>query len=185
VIGILLGNIVVYALFTNIWPVSVGKRIDPAIAALLRCLGGLLTEASKSTRRSEAPEAQEMLAGIERDLNLAPYEPPTVRPDDHWIEVRRRAADELGALFGPLLLTADKDLRFSAQLANRLRRLAANLDAVHEAPTPVADGVVASAQKEDLESAQLPFHDAIVRRLDSLEEAFGLGKDGNVNYAST
>ena len=39
VIGILLGNIVVYVLFTNIWPVSVGKRIDPAIAALLRRLG--------------------------------------------------------------------------------------------------------------------------------------------------
>ena len=72
VIGILLGNIVVYVLFANIWPVSVGKRIDPAMAALLRCLGGLVTEASKSIRRFEAPEAQEMLAGIERDLIL-PY----------------------------------------------------------------------------------------------------------------
>ena len=48
VIGILLGNIVVYVLFANIWPVSVGKRIDPAMAALLRRLGGLVTEASKS-----------------------------------------------------------------------------------------------------------------------------------------
>ena len=47
VIGILLGNIVVYVLFTNIWPVSVGKRIDPAIAALLRRLSGLLTEVSR------------------------------------------------------------------------------------------------------------------------------------------
>ena len=141
VIGILLGNIVVYVLFANIWPVSVGKRIDPAMAALLRCLGGLVTEASKSIRRFEAPEAQEMLAGIERDLDLALYEPPSIRPDDRWIGVRRRAADELGALFGPLLLTADKDLRISAQLANRLRRLANNLDAVHEAPTSVTDGV--------------------------------------------
>ncbi len=35
VIGILIGNVVVYLLFTNLWPVSVGKRIDPAIAALL------------------------------------------------------------------------------------------------------------------------------------------------------
>ena len=78
VIGILLGNIVVYVLFTNVWPVSVGKRIDPAIAALLRRLSGLLTEVSKSARRSQAPEAQEMLAGIERDLNLALYEPPSL-----------------------------------------------------------------------------------------------------------
>jgi hypothetical protein len=85
-------------------------------------------------------------------------------------------------------LTADKDLRFSAELANRLRRLANNLDAVQEAPTSVADGVVASseAQKQDLESAQLPFHDAIVRRLDSLEKAFDLESesDRKTNYAS-
>ena len=188
VIGILLGNFVVYVLFTNIWPVSVGKRIDPAIAALLRRLGRLLTETSKSTRRSEGAEVQEMLAGIERDLDLAQYEPPSIRPFDSWIGVRRRAADKLGALFGPLLLTADKDLRFSAELANRLRRLANNLDAVQEAPTSVADGVVASseAQKQDLESAQLPFHDAIVRRLDSLEKAFDLESesDRKTNYAS-
>jgi multidrug resistance protein MdtO len=188
VIGILLGNIVVYVLFANIWPVSVRKRIDPAMAALLRCLGGLLTEVSKSARRSQAPELQEMLAGIEQDLDLALYEPPSIRPDDRWLGVRRRAADELGALFGPLVLTADKDLRFSGQLANRLRRLANNLDAVHEAPTSVADGVVASAeaQKEDLESAQLPFHDAIVRRLDSLEEALSLESenDRKANFAS-
>jgi len=186
VIGILLGNFVVCALFTNIWPVSVGKRIDPAIAALLRRLGGLLTETSKSTRRSEGAEVQEMLAGIERDLDLAQYEPPSIRPIDSWIGVRRRAADKLGALFGPLLLTADKDLRFSAQLANRLRRLANNLDDPKEAPTSVADGVVSSseAQKQDLESAQLPFHDSIVRRLDSLEAAFGSESesDRKANY---
>ena len=78
VIGILLGNIVVYVIFANIWPVSVGKRIDSAIAALLRRLSGLLTDISKSARHSHAPEAQEILAGIERDLlDLAPYEPPS------------------------------------------------------------------------------------------------------------
>jgi hypothetical protein len=129
-----------------------------------------------------------MLSGIERDLDLSPYEPPSVRPDDRWVGVRRRAAGELGALFGPLLLTADKDLRTSAQLANRLRKLADNLDAVHEAPTSVTDDVVASDKvpKEDLESAQLPFHDSIVRRLDSLEAAFGpeSESDRKVNYVS-
>ena len=188
VIGILLGNIVVYVLFTNIWPVSVGKRIDPAIAALLRRLGGLLTEVGKSVRRSEAPQLQEMLAGIERDLDLAQYEPQSVRPGDSWIGVRRRAADEVGALFGPLLLAADKDLSFSVQIASRLRRLADRLDTLDEAPSSVSDCFVASdeALKEELESAQLPFHDAIVRRLDSLEEAFCLESenDRRVNYVS-
>jgi multidrug resistance protein MdtO len=188
VIGILLGNIVVFVLFTNVWPVSVGKRIDPAIAALLRRLSGLLTEVSKPARRSQAPEAQEMLSGIERDLNLALYEPPSLRPDDSWIGVRRRATEDIGALFGPLLLSVDKDFRFSAQIASRLRSLADSLDAAEEAPSSVSAGVAASDEplKEDLESAQLPFHDAIARRLDSLEEAFGLESeaDRKVNYVS-
>ena len=188
VIGILLGNIVVFVLFTNVWPVSVGKRIDPAIAALLRRLSGLLTEVSKPVRRSQAPEAQEMLSGIERDLNLALYEPPSLRPDDSWIGVRRQAAEDIGALFGPLLLSVDKDFRFSAQIASRLRSLADSLDAAEEAPSSVSAGVAASDEplKEDHESAQLPFHDAIARRLDSLEEAFGRESeaDRKVNYVS-
>jgi multidrug resistance protein MdtO len=176
VIGILLGNVVVYVLFTNIWPVSVGERIDPAIAALLRRLGGLLEEVSKSARHSQASEAQEMLAGIERDLNLAQYEPSSIRPIDRWLGVRRRAADELGALFGPLLLTGEKNRQFSAQIASRLSRLANRLDALDAPPSSATDGAVASDEvlKEALESAQLPFHDAIVRRVESLEEAFGM-----------
>jgi multidrug resistance protein MdtO len=188
VIGILLGNIVVFVLFTNVWPVSVGKRIDPAIAALLRRLSGLLTEVSKPVRRSQAPEAQEMLSGIERDLNLALYEPPSLRADDSWIGVQRQAAEDIGALFGPLLLSVDKDFRFSAQIASRLRSLADSLDAAEEAPSSVSAGVAASDEplKEDHESAQLPFHDAIARRLDSLEEAFGRESEANrkVNYVS-
>jgi multidrug resistance protein MdtO len=188
VIGILLGNIVVFVLFTNVWPVSVGKRIDPAIAALLRRLSGLLTEVSKPVRRSQAPEAQEMLSGIKHDLNLALYEPPSLRPDDSWIGVRRQAAEDIGALFGPLLLSVDKDFRFSAQIASRLCSLADGLDAAEEAPSSVSAGVAASDEplKEDLESAQLPFHDAIAGRLDSLEEAFGRESeaDRKVNYVS-
>jgi len=188
VIGILLGNIVVFVLFTNVWPVSVGKHIDPAIAALLRRLSGLLTEVSKPVRRSQAPEAQEMLSGIERDLNLALYEPPSLRPDDSWIGVRRQAAEDIGALLGPILLSVDMDFRFSAQIASRIRSLADSLDAAEEAPSSVSAGVAASDEphKEDHESAQLPFHDAIARRLDSLEEAFGRESeaDRKVNYVS-
>ncbi len=188
VIGILLGNIVVFVLFTNVWPVSVGKRIDPAIAALLRRFSGLLTEVSKPVRRSQAPEAQEMLSGIERDLNLALYEPPSLRPDDSWIGVRRQAAEDIGALLGPLLLSVDKDFRFSAQIASRLRSLADSLDAAEEAPSSVSAGVAASDEplKEDHQSAQLPFHDAITRRLDSLVEAFGRESEANrkANYVS-
>jgi multidrug resistance protein MdtO len=59
VIGILLGNIVVYVIFANIWPVSVGKRIDPAIAALLRRLGALVTDPRRLSCRKCSPASSE------------------------------------------------------------------------------------------------------------------------------
>jgi multidrug resistance protein MdtO len=176
VIGILLGNMVVFVLFTNIWPVSVGERIDPAMAALLRCLCGLLTEASRLARCSEGAEAQEMLAGIERDLDLAQYEPPSIRPRGKWLHVRRRAADELGALFGPLFLTGGKSPPVAAKFANRLSKLADGLEASGgiESPTRNRIATPAGISKQDLELAQLPFEGAMVGRLDRLEEALSL-----------
>jgi multidrug resistance protein MdtO len=180
VIGILLGNLTVFVIFTNVWPMSVGKRIDPAMAVLLRRLGSLLTEAARPARCSEAAEAEEALAAIERDLDLAQYEPASIRPPDSWIDGRRQAADELGALFGPLFLTGGKDLSFTAKIITRLSRLANSLDAADEIPSP-GRGVAPSAEppKQDLESAQLPFQDAIVRGLDRLEEALRLECEGN------
>ena len=65
-----------------------------------------------------------MLAGIERGLGLAQYEPASIRPPDSWTDGRRRTADEIGALLGPLLLTGAKDLHFSAKIVNRLSKLA-------------------------------------------------------------
>jgi multidrug resistance protein MdtO len=186
VIGILLGNVVVFVLFTYIWPVSVGKRIDPAMAALLRRLSALLRESSRVARCSEGAEVQEMLAGIERDLDLAQYEPRAIRPGDSWLKVRRRAADALGALIGPLFLTAGKDLPFAAKIAGRLSWLADSLEASGEIMAPARDGIVSPAEisKQDLESDQLPFQGAIVSRLDRLEEAFSLECDSSRKTAA-
>jgi multidrug resistance protein MdtO len=123
VIGILLGNVVTYLVFINVWPVSVGERIDPAIAALLRRLAALMT-AGKSARPALASQAQSELAEIENDIDLAAYEPSTIRPNPQWLTARRKAADEIGALGSPLLLDSDKDATASAQIANRLEALA-------------------------------------------------------------
>jgi multidrug resistance protein MdtO len=123
VIGILLGNVIAYLVSTNLWPISVGKRIDPAIAALLRRLAALMT-ADKSARCAIASQAQSELAGIETDIDLAAYEPSTVRPDEYWLSARREAVDEIGALASPLLLRADEATTASAQIARRLEALA-------------------------------------------------------------
>jgi multidrug resistance protein MdtO len=158
VIGILLGNVVSYLLFTNLWPVSVGKRIDPAIAALLRRLAALTT-ADKSTRGVLASQAQSELAEIETDIDLAAYEPSTIRPNAGWLAARRKAADEIGGLGSPLLLSADKHAPSSAQIANRLEALAGRF-AVVETPGSV------QGPTEWSTSPLFPMIDAGLRRLE-------------------
>jgi multidrug resistance protein MdtO len=123
VIGILVGNAVVYLLFTNLWPVSVGKRIDPAIAALLRRLSTMMT-ADPQSRRALASEAQSALAEIETNISLASYEPSGVCPTAAWLAARRGVAEEIGTLESLLLLSVDKCATTRIQIANRLETLA-------------------------------------------------------------
>jgi multidrug resistance protein MdtO len=124
VIGILIGNLVVYLVFTNLWPISIGKRIDPAIASLLHRLSAMMTAADVRARRALASAAQSQLGEIETDIDLAAYEPEAVRPSSAWLAVRHGVAEEIGLLLAPLLLSADDDARTSAQLAHRLEALA-------------------------------------------------------------
>jgi multidrug resistance protein MdtO len=124
VIGILIGNLVVYLVFTNLWPISIGKRIDPAIASLLHRLSAMMTAADVRTRRALASASQSQLGEIESDIDLAAYEPEAVRPSSAWLAARRAVAEEIGLLEAPLLLSADDDARASAQIAHRLKALA-------------------------------------------------------------
>jgi multidrug resistance protein MdtO len=124
VIGILLGNLVIYVLFTNFWPISVARRIDPAIATLLRKLGEMMRAANPWTRRAVAATARAALAAIETDIDLAAYEPRGVRPSGSWLAIRRSMAQEIAAIESPLLLSADQELATSAHIANRLETLA-------------------------------------------------------------
>jgi multidrug resistance protein MdtO len=123
VIGILIGNVVVYLLFTNLWPVSVSKRIDPAIAAVLRRLSTMMT-VDPQLRRVLASEAQSGLAEIETNISLASYEPSGVCPTAAWLTARRGVAEEIGALESLLLISADDSATTRTQIANRLETLA-------------------------------------------------------------
>jgi multidrug resistance protein MdtO len=164
VIGILIGNVVVYLLFTNLWPASVGKRIDPAIASLLRCLGAMMTAANPWTRRALASQAQSALAAIETDIDLAGYEPDGVRPTEDWLAARRDAAREIDALEGPLLLSAARNAATAAHIADRLEMLAGRF---------AAAGIHPSAHSEKLETewGTMPLFRMVDVGLRKLEEA--------------
>ena len=119
-IGILLGNVVVYLVFTRIWPVSIGKQIDAGLAALIDQWRRLVQVAQPAERRALAAEAFARHGAITQELGLVHYEPSWVRPAASWLASRRRALAELGALEGPLFLLAERkpgDAAIGAQLA--------------------------------------------------------------------
>jgi multidrug resistance protein MdtO len=138
VIGILLGNLVVYVVFSNLWPVSVTRRIDPAIAALLHSLGAMMRAANPWTRRALATQARSALSAIETDIDLAGDEPEGVGPSQAWLESRRRTAREIGELESPLLLIAEQNGEASAYFKMRLEALAGRF--AGQEPQPMSLG---------------------------------------------
>ena len=134
VIGVIFGNLVVSLIFTQVWPVSVAQRIDPAIEAVLRKLASLAAAGSRAKRRALAAETQTAFAALDQDLELVCYEGSSIRPERPWIERRRRIADAVAALQGPLLVLADQGAGQSDDVRRRLDRAAEDFgkDSVHE-----------------------------------------------------
>ena len=141
-IGILFGNLVVAIVFTQIWPVTIAGRINPALAALLRQLAAVVSAASMPQRWGLAVQARAQLAAIEQDLDLTHYEPPSIRPAPGWLDERREIARILSSLQGPLLIGADQEPAGLAGTARRLERLA---ESFGSAITPAAAPATAGA----------------------------------------
>ena len=133
-IGILFGDFVVTIVFTQIWPVTIAGRINPAIAALLRQVAAVVSTASMPTRWGLAAELRTTLAAFEQDLALARYEPSAIRPPRAWVEERRAIACTLSSLQGPLLIGADQDPAGFAGTARRLDRLAESVGTAAKPP---------------------------------------------------
>lgn len=107
-IGILIGNVVVYLMFTRVWPVSVAERVDSGLAALRQQWARLAALPDAVTRRAHAASAMAQCGALEQDLALMHYEPSWVRPDSPWIAERRGALARLDALEGPMFLLAER-----------------------------------------------------------------------------
>ena len=124
VIGIIFGNLVVSVIFTQIWPVTVAERIDPAINALLRKLASLAAAGSRTKRWALAAETQTAFGSVQQDLELLRYEPSSIRPHQTWMNRRRRIVSAVASLQGPLLVFADQGTDESDDIRRRLDRVA-------------------------------------------------------------
>jgi multidrug resistance protein MdtO len=189
VIGILFGNLTVYLVFSTIWPTTVGARIDPAIAALLRRLSAMATAVGRPARYALAGEVQAALGAIGQDLALARYEPGAIRPPADWLQTRRQAVAEIAALPAPVLLGRALAPGRADGIAMRLDRLADHVGA--QPMSPSADGQVEEAAPlmpdASASAAALALDQLIEPRLQGLERALAEGpgepREGTTDHA--
>jgi multidrug resistance protein MdtO len=126
-IGIMLGNVVSYLIFANIWPVSVTRRIDPGLVSLLRRLVDLTNAANRSQRDSLATAAAGAMVTVSQDVELAGYETSGIGLPRARIAARARAIDHIRALMAPLLLLSSEHSPGTEAAAHRLDALANDL----------------------------------------------------------
>ncbi|MET3723526.1 FUSC family protein [Sphingomonas trueperi] len=136
VLGVLLGTGISYLVFTRLWPVSVARTIDPAIArliALLRQAAG----ACGAVREARISQAMAAAATLRRSVELASFEPERLRPAPEWVEARHDLLARIDRLESSLLLAqpgAGAELDAVARDADRLAVSREGDTAVSSAP---------------------------------------------------
>jgi multidrug resistance protein MdtO len=130
VIGIVIGNLVLYPISAHAWPVSVGQRIELGIAKALEHLGSMMRASDAAVRARLSMQARATLGSVQADLELARYEPASVRPSATWLTARHDVAARMAALEAPLEMIALQDSTASSDIARRLERML-------EAPTAI------------------------------------------------
>ena len=170
IFGILLGNLVVYVIFTQVWPAPAAadarRRLGDAAAGLA---GMARLAPDRRAGAIDGAAAVETLAEeAETRLDLLPFEPRALRPGPEAEAALRAATAEVEALTRSIWLS-DADLGAAAdrldRLAARLRAPAAPAPALRDAATPEspAPGSVPSGA---------PVPDPIAASLARLERAF-------------
>ncbi len=157
IIGIIIGNLVAYVVFAHVWPATISRRVDPSLAAAFRQLAKVAAARTSRERRLLASQAQGTLRQVETDIELAQYEPASLRSPPAWLATRRAAVEKSQSLVNLLLLSADSRERSPVDTATRLEQLATRL-AKPSAAAPSAASVVQAAHGPQTLSAQLNQH---------------------------
>ena len=100
VIGILLGNFVMFVLFTKLWPVSIMSSIKPGLAKALNQLA-TLTSAGRHRADPNTEDLASIMAELHRAreaMQLIVFEPRKLHPVEEEISRVREAIDKAGDL---------------------------------------------------------------------------------------
>jgi multidrug resistance protein MdtO len=177
VIGIMLGNVVVYLIFANIWPVSVARRIDPGLIALLRRLVDLTNASSRSRRNNLATEAVGTMITVGQDVELAAYE---FRGTGFRLNACASVIAHIRTLLGPLLLLSNAQSSATSLVAHRLDTLANELSSgaqvVEVGAPPSENSPLSNFGKGHRESRTV--ESFVMADLEVLETAFGCQSGG-------
>jgi multidrug resistance protein MdtO len=143
IVGILLGNLVVYLIFTRIWPAPVEGEVRRFLAHALSGLARMarLAPVSRPNAVSSAAAVEALAGKAEDALRLLPFEPRGLRPTPGREAALHGAVTEIEALNRSIWLSRDADLDPTAErlerLAERFRGPAGELE-LHPASGPSA-----------------------------------------------
>ncbi len=151
VVGILFGNLVVYLIFTQVWPVSLKARIESGVANLVWQLTELARAQGRASCRAAAIEVLSVHAAVEEELAVIRYEPAEIRPSARWLTFGEDVLERAAALEAPLFLASERDEAMAQQFADRLSGNAQSQHAKHGKPDALAS--VVAEKVDDLKRA--------------------------------
>ncbi|CNH72347.1 FUSC family protein [Yersinia pekkanenii] len=164
VIGILLGNLVVYVIFTRVWPVAIVDAVRVHINNALKGLTHLaaLSPDARPAALREATIVEAEIARAQEELALIPFEPAQLRPSREECARLHAILVEMGRLCPALSLATKKSLSDVKQL----RRLSGSGDLM-----TLSDGQRqnSGALRQELSPVEL----TIQQRIKRLEELLG------------
>lgn len=166
VLGILLGNLVVYLIFTRLWPVAVADAVRVHISQALKGLTNLATLApdARLAALREATTVEAEITCAQEELALIPFEPAQLRPSREECARLQAILAEMGKLCPVLFLPTEK----SASDVAQLRRLSTGSGS---ATLSDEQGANSEPSRQDLSPIDL----TIQQRIKRLEELLGIG----------
>ncbi|PSH23723.1 FUSC family protein [Yersinia pseudotuberculosis] len=128
VLGILLGNLVVYLIFSRLWPVAITDAVHVHISRALEGLTNLaaLSPDARPAALREATTVEAEITSAQEELALIPFEPAHLRPSREECARLQAILAEMGKLCPVLFLPTEK----SASDVEQLRQLSAGSDAM-------------------------------------------------------